>query len=298
MVYEFPELQGLMGGYYAEKSGESAAVATAIREHYLPTQQGTPIPSTRAGQIVALADKLDTVVAIHAVGLGPTASKDPFALKRAALAATRICVEGTIEIDLEQAVVFAYEQLPPAVQLRDKSAATQSTLSLVSDRFFNALELSGVSVHAIEAVRSKQDELDHNNMPAFDFSDLHRRISVIAQFQGTEAAAKLSAAHKRARNILKQAGDTGTCDVNPKMLVHNAEKALFAKIAELKLAGEHSSYAEKLAGLATLREPVDLFFENVMVNDKDEAVRGNRLALLRELDTVCREVADLSCLPG
>jgi glycyl-tRNA synthetase beta chain len=299
MVYEIPELQGVMGGYYAEKFGESAAVAKAIREHYLPTQQGTPIPSTREGQIVALADKLDTLVSIFAIGMGPSASKDPFALKRMALGISRICVEGNLRLDMEALSIFAAAKLPIAVLDRplQTGGAVENALSLISDRYFNALESEGISVHIISTVRSTQDELSSvDDSRAYNFLDLQERVEAVRH--EADAVARLGAAHKRVRNLLKQAGDANTGSVNVKLLVHAAEQMLHSKMTELTKLSAKASYAEKLKNLATLREPVDAFFDGVMVNDKDEAIRNNRLALLRQLDALCREVADISLLPG
>jgi glycyl-tRNA synthetase beta chain len=306
MVYEFPELQGIMGGYYAEKSGESTAVANAIREHYLPTQQGTPIPSTREGQIIALADKLDTLAGIFAIGQKPTASKDPFALRRAALGALRICIEGKLPLDITALLKSALEAQP--VGKRDAATLAELTnfiferfTNLCSSRLFeisreNDLALHGQGkevtdfpvVEIVEAVRVK------GAIPL----DLMSRAEALLKFLYLPQAVSLAAAHKRVRNILKQAGDSGGSNVNAKLFAHDSEKALFAKMTELEKLNAKADYDTKLTNLATLREPVDAFFDGVMVNDKDAAVRNNRLALLRQLDALCREVADISLLPG
>ncbi|TXH03268.1 MAG: glycine--tRNA ligase subunit beta [Nevskiaceae bacterium] len=283
MVYEFPELQGLMGGYYAAKAGEEEAVAKAIREHYLPTQQGTPIPSTKEGQAVALADKLDTLAGIFAIGQKPTASKDPFALRRAALGALRICIEGKLPLDLAALLKTALDAQPAG----KRDAATLAELQeFVFERLRAYYE--GLPIEMYEAVKA---------LGITQPLDFDARVQALRGFWALPAAKNLAAAHKRVRNILKQAGDTnGTID--PQRFAHDAEKNLHAKMTALATQNAKADDATKLANLATLREPVDAFFEGVMVNDKDDAIRNNRLALLRQLDTLCREVADISLLPG
>jgi glycyl-tRNA synthetase beta chain len=291
MVYEFPELQGLMGGYYAAKSGESAAVATAIREHYLPTQQGTPIPSTREGQIVALADKLDTLAGIFAIGQKPTASKDPFALRRAALGILRICIEGELPLDLRTLLKAALDAQPAG---KKDAGLLDELVDFVLERLRAWLvgqTLYGrvVSVEVFESVRA---------MGITQPLDFQRRVQAVNAFVGNAAAPNLAAANKRIRNILKQAGSV-TGAVDAARFEHEAERALFAKLAELEaLNAKTADYTAQLVNLAALREPVDAFFEGVMVNAEDAAVRANRLALLTRLDRACRSVADLSQLPG
>ena len=284
MVYEFPELQGVMGGYYAEKSGEFIAVSTAIREHYLPTQHGTPIPSTLEGQIVALADKLDTLAGIFAIGQKPTASKDPFSLRRAALGVLRICIEGQLPLDIATLLKSALD----AQTAGKRDAKTLAELTeFVMERLRAYYE--NLPVEMFEAVKALGI-----TMPL----DFNQRVQALRDFWALSAAKNLAATHKRVRNILKQAGDAGSTKINTKLFAHDVEKSLHAKMSELAKLNADADYAAKLTNLATLREPVDAFFEGVMVNDKDEAVRNNRLALLRQLDTLCREVADISCLPG
>jgi glycyl-tRNA synthetase beta chain len=291
MVYEFPELQGVMGGYYAVKSGESAAVGRAIREHYLPTQQGTPIPSTVEGQIVALSDKLDALAGIFAIGQKPTASKDPYALRRAALGILRICIEGSLALDIKTLLNTALIAQPAG----KRDGETLKTLvEFVMERLRaylvgQSIDGRSVSVETFEAVA------------AMDISqpyDFHQHVLAVHAFVADPAAANLAAANKRTRNILKQAG-TASSTVDAKLFVENAERALFAKLVELEaLNAKTADYRAQLLSLASLREPVDAFFDKVMVNADDAAVRANRLALLARLDALCRSVADLSQLPG
>lgn len=310
MVYEFPELQGLMGGYYAAKSGESAAVATAIREHYLPTQQGTPIPSTREGQIVALADKLDTLAGIFAIGQKPTASKDPFALRRAALGILRICIEGGLPLDLRDMLKAALDAQPAG----KRDAKTLSELwDFVLNRFVG---LCSDRLWQLDAENLEKDIGDERSVvtvkdwPVTEIVqsvaelgvasplDLIKRAEAVFYFLRLPPAKALAAANKRIRNILKQAGSV-TSAVDAARFEHEAERALFAKLGEVEaLNASTIDYTAQLVNLAALREPVDAFFDGVMVNAEDAAVRANRLALLARLDRACRSVADLSQLPG
>ncbi|MGB0219647.1 MAG: glycine--tRNA ligase subunit beta [Sinimarinibacterium flocculans] len=286
MVYEFPELQGLMGGYYAAKSGESTDVAQAIREHYLPTQQGTPVPSTPAGRILALADKLDSLAGIFAIGQKPTASKDPYALRRAALGVLRICLEAELPLDLRALLKAALDAQPAG---KRDAATLDELVEFVMERLRAYLVGGDITAEMFESVRAMQVE-----QPL----DFQRRLAAVRGFVADAAAPNLAAANKRIRNILKQAGDSAG-SVDPAKFAHDAERALFSKLSELEtLNAATPDYGTRLIHLAALREPVDAFFDGVMVNDSDAAVRSNRLALLARLDRLCRSVADLSCLPG
>ncbi len=289
MVYEFPELQGIMGGYYAERSRESAAVAKAIREHYLPTQHGTPIPSTREGQIISLADKLDTLAGIFAIGQKPTASKDPFALRRAALGVLRICIEGKLPLDLRVLLKNALD-LQPAGK-RDQ-ATLNELVEFVFERLRGLLTERDVVVEVFNAVAAT------NTGAPMDFI---ARVDAVGAFLKMEESEHLSAAHKRIRNILKQAGE-GSNQVKPELLGEAAEKNLHQALTEVsgkvQQAEAAGDYAGGLKALAQLQAPVDAFFDKVMVMAEDPNLRANRLALLRNLDRLCRSIADISCLPG
>lgn len=292
MVYEFPELQGVMGGYYASRSGEMPEVATAIREHYLPVQQGTAIPSTHVGQIVALADKADALAGIFAIGQKPTASKDPYALRRAALGVLRICIEGGLPLDLSKLLGRALELQPAG---RCDAATLKELTDFVMERLRAIYE--SMPIEMFEAVRT---------LGITAPLDFDRRVRALQGFWNTPAAQSLAAAGKRARNVLKQAGLRQAADagdaIDPACLQHAAEHALFAALqaAQTALAPMRGmrNYPAMLDRLAALKEPVDAFFAGVMVNADDPGVRANRLALLQQLDAMCREVADLSCLPG
>jgi glycyl-tRNA synthetase beta chain len=290
MVFEFPELQGVMGGYYARASGEPDNVAQAVAEHYRPTHAGGPVPATRIGQIVALADKLDTLAGIFKIGQKPTASKDPFALRRAALGILRIVIEGGLDFDLRELLQQAWDVQPVAVA---KGVTLDDAWSFVVERLRGYCLDRGAGSEQFEAVRS---------LGASRPLDFVGRLDALRSFSVTAAAASLAAADKRARNILRQAGGTPASAVATHLFDSEAERLLLAEIdridqrlGDLRAAG---AYGEMLAELASLKEPVDAFFNSVMVMADDPAVRSNRLALLARLDLLCREVADLSCLPG
>ena len=295
MVFEFPELQGLMGGDYARRSGAPESVWRAIREHYLPTQQGTPIPSTAEGQMVALADKLDSLAGIFAIGQKPTASKDPYALRRAALGVLRIVIEGDWSLDLDQALQLALDAQPAG----DRSPKTRAELldfileRLRAYRVGATVDGRAITPEAFEAVR-----ILGGTRPL----DLEHRLQAVHQFVVLPAAPHLAAANKRIRNVLRQAaerdGHAPDGKVDPQRLTHTSEQALWTTVEALEQRKGDTDYAERLLDLANLRDPVDDFFEAVMVNDDDAAIRQNRLALLTRVDALCREVADISQLPG
>ena len=295
MVFEFPELQGLMGGDYARRSGAPESVWRAIREHYLPTQQGTPIPSTAEGQMVALADKLDSLAGIYAIGQKPTASKDPYALRRAALGVLRILIEGDWSLDLGQALQLALDAQPAG----DRSPKTRAELldfileRLRAYRVGATVDGRAITPEAFEAVRTLG-----GTRPL----DLEHRLQAVHQFVVLPAAPHLAAANKRIRNVLRQAaerdGHAPDGKVDPQRLTHTSEQALWTTVEALEQRKGNTDYAERLLDLANLRDPVDDFFEAVMVNDDDAAIRQNRLALLTRVDALCREVADISQLPG
>jgi len=312
MVFEFPELQGVMGGYYARVGGETETVALAISEHYLPAQSEGPIPLSVTGCIVALADKLDLLAGCFAVGQKPTASKDPFALRRAALGALRICIEGEVDVDLLEVLNYALTLQPSG---RHDAPMLAELWEFVLGRFVGVChdqllalqhEYAGrwIGQHPGQAYLASWplveivESVKHmSGRPA----DLMHRARAVSDFLQLPQAASLAAANKRARNLLKQAGVAGG-EIDAARLEHPAERALAEAIraVEADLAPLHatSDYTAMLTRLAALREPVDAFFESVMVMADDPALRANRLALLSRLDALCREVADLSQLPG
>ena len=289
MVFEFPELQGVMGGYYAHASGETAEVAQAIREHYQPLQSGGAIPVSRAGRIVALADKLDTLAGIYAIGQKPTASKDPFALRRAALGALRICIESPLPLDLRALLKAALDGQPAGK--RDEKVLAE-LWDFVLERLRGLLADQQISVEVFNAVAATG-----TTAPA-DFSS---RVEAVREFLAMKESAQLAAAHKRIRNILKQAGE-GDIEVKPEVFREAQERSLYEALTQLDgkvhSAAAKADYTGGLKTLAQLQKPVDAFFDKVMVMAPEEDLRANRVALLRRLDKLCRSIADISCLPG
>ena len=289
MVFEFPELQGVMGGYYAQASGESAAVAQAIREHYLPAQSGSPIPAGTAGRIVALADKLDTLAGIFAIGQKPTASKDPYALRRAALGALRICVEAPLALDLRGLLGRALDA-QPAGRRDDKMLG--ELWEFVLERLRGLLAEQRIAVEVFNAVAATG-----TTAPA----DFAARVAAVRAFLDMKESAQLAAAHKRIRNILKQAGEGGV-EIQPEAFRESQERdlheALTALDGKVHAAAARADYTGGLKTLAQLQRPVDAFSDTVMVMAPEEDLRANRVALLRRLDKLCRSIADISCLPG
>ncbi|HET7812048.1 MAG TPA: glycine--tRNA ligase subunit beta [Steroidobacteraceae bacterium] len=295
MVGEFPELQGIMGRYYASADGEPAEVATAIDEHYMPRGAGGALPATGAGTAVALADKLDTLAGIFAIGQKPSGTKDPFGLRRAAIGALRILVEKQLDLDLRALVVRAV-----ALQPVQNAAAAGEVWDYLVERlrayFIDASKGAGsaaISTEMFDAVRASDP------VSPLDFG---ARLTALSRFLALPEAASLTAANKRISNILKKAepGVTGAVDVGA--LREPAEKALHEALAsvlgDVERALGKRDYAAALGRLATLRPVVDAFFDGVMVNAEDAVLRRNRLALLAQLRQQFTRIADLSCLPG
>lgn len=287
MVFEFPELQGLMGSYYALASDENALVAAAIGEHYQPVGAGAPIPATPAGRLVALADKLDSLAGLFAAGQRPSATKDPYALRRAALGVLRILIEAGIDLDL----AALCERALGAQPLQAPAGTQAALVDFIFERLRGYYSERGLRAELIEAVRVIQ---------VTNPLDFHRRLDALAGFLSGPRAQRLAAADKRIRNLLKQA----TVEATPSeaALCEPAELALHAELGridgELASLRLRADYAAMLVALSALQEPVDAFFDSVMVMVPDPALRQARLQLLQRLDQLCREVADLSCLPG
>ncbi|GJM06673.1 MAG: glycine--tRNA ligase beta subunit [marine bacterium B5-7] len=288
MVGEFPELQGIMGDYYARDANLPEAIATAIREHVQPRfSQDTPA-QTALGQVLAIADRLDTLVGIFAIGKQPTGEKDPFALRRAAIGVLNTLLAHEQSLDLADVLNIAIAQLPSALQ-RDGLQA--ELLAFFADRQKALLQEQGIDSKIIQAVLATQPT---------DPIDIQARVMALHVFAKDPAAESLAAAHKRVNNLLaKQTAQTDT-SVDPAHLKEDAEKALAAAIKKQQLAIapllEKRDYACLLACLASLRPAVDDFFEHVMVLVDDTALKQNRLNLLAQLQQLCWHVADLGRL--
>jgi glycyl-tRNA synthetase beta chain len=284
MVGEFPELQGIMGRYYARLDGEDAAVADAIEGHYHPRFAGDSLPQGPIATAVALADKLETIVGIWGIGLIPTGDKDPFALRRAALGVLRMVLEQPL--DLKALIADAAAAFPAGLL---SATVVDEVYAFTLERLKNYL-----------ANDYKADEIDAVlALAPTRLNEVGAVLAAVAQFKALPEAATLAAANKRVKNILKKAeGDIAT--VNPALFAEDAERALFDAIQALAPAVDAKFAAHDFAGaltqLASLRAPVDAFFDGVMVMADDLAVRGNRIALLASLAALFNRVADISLL--
>jgi len=291
MVGEFPELQGTMGRYYALADGEPEAVATAIGEHYQPRFAGDDLPSSPAGQILAVADKLDTLAGVFSIGKKPSGNRDPFGLRRSALGIVRILIERGLDIDLKAAIGKAVSLQPRGKT--DPAGLEDELYAFITERLrrYYLDRDKGLATETFDAVIARA--------PA-SLVDFDRRIAAVQTFMRLEQAASLAAANKRIANILRQAGDPEGLEVRKKLLAEDAEKALFSALdnAREKVGPMLAvrDYAAALNELAGLREAVDRFFDDVMVMVDDEAVKTNRLALLGALRALFLDVADISRL--
>lgn len=291
MVGEFPELQGTMGRYYAISDGEPAAVADAIGEHYKPRFAGDELPATPAGQILAVADKLDTLAGVFSIGKKPSGNRDPFGLRRAALGVVRILIECGLDIDLKALIA-------KAVLLQPKSKTENEVLEadlygFISDRlrrYFLDRD-AGLKTETFDAVMLRQPS---------SLVDFDRRLAAVQTFARLEQAESLAAANKRIANILRKAGDPENLGIKKKLLQDDSEVALYNALnnarEKVRPMIEVRGYAEALSVLADLKGPVDRFFDDVMVMADDPAVKNNRLALLGELRALFLDVADISRL--
>lgn len=294
MVGEFPELQGIMGTYYARHDGEHDEVARAASEHYQPRFAGDALPATDTGLAVALADKLETLVGIWAIGLQPTGEKDPFALRRHALGVMRMLVEKRLPLSLSDLLKDAVATFSGQAAFKDPTA---EVTAFMLDRLRGLLRERGFSPNEVEAVLAQDpDRVD----------DVVQRLEAVQAFAALPEAASLAAANKRITNILKkneealaQAG-AGADSVNPALLQDEAEKNLAAAVTrvqpEVDAAFAAGDFTGTLRTLAQLRDDVDAFFNDVMVMAEDVALRNNRLALLRSLHGMMNRVADISKL--
>jgi glycyl-tRNA synthetase beta chain len=299
MVGEFPNLQGIMGCYYAQHDQEPEDVAIALDEQYLPRFAGDALPETTTGQALAIADKLDTIVGIFGIGEHPTGNKDPFALRRAALGMLRIIIENQLGLDLKDLIQKASEKFPANVWLtpKGKPAKAGDVLSQVFDFMMDRLRAyyqdSGVAPDVFDAVLAV--------LPTQPY-DFDRRVRAVTSFQQLPEAESLAAANKRISNILKQAKFTEAPMWDADLFKEPAEEALAEKLVAIgyKITPllECLDYEAVMKALAKLRQPVDEFFDHVMVMVEDEALRNNRLALLAQMRAMFLGIADLSRLQG
>ncbi|MCL2161334.1 MAG: glycine--tRNA ligase subunit beta [Betaproteobacteria bacterium] len=288
MVGEFPELQGIMGRYYALGEGFNKEVANAIEDHYRPRFAGDDLPRGMVGMIVALADKLETLTGLFGIGQIPTGDKDPFALRRHALGVIRILTEGKLDVPLSDLLDLAAAHFK---ELCKGDGNTAQLSAFIFDRLAVNLREQGYTAQEVDAVLALNPQL---------LSDIPRRIKAVRLFATLPEAVALAAANKRVGNILKKAEGITIAPLNAALLKAAAEialsEALDRIVPEANAAFEAGDYSGSLQALAALRKPVDAFFDKVMVNVEDPVLRVNRLSLLTQLHGAMNRVADLSRL--
>jgi glycyl-tRNA synthetase beta chain len=291
MVGEFPELQGIMGTYYARHDGEPDEVALAASEHYQPRFAGDKLPSTNTGLVVALADKLETLVGIWAIGLQPTGEKDPFALRRHALGVMRMLVEKRLALRISDLLADAASVFEgQAAKVKEMRDPREEVGAFMLDRLRGMLRERGFSPNEVEAVLAQNpDRVD----------DVVQRLEAVQAFAALPESASLAAANKRITNILKKT-DAAIGTVSQDLLQEEAERKLANAIERVRpqvdAAFANGDFEGTLKTLAQLRDDVDAFFNDVMVMAEDPLLRNNRLALLSSLHGMMNRVADISKL--
>ena len=294
MVGEFPELQGIMGNYYAKHDGENTEVAAACSEHYMPRFAGDTLPQTQTGTILAIADKLETLVGIWGVGLAPTGDKDPYALRRHALGICRLLLEKNLSLSLPELIELARAQFPQK-DVQDK-AQVADIYAFIIDRLRAYLRDQAV---AGKPFTSAEIDAVLSQSPA-QINDLIARLTALREFNALPQAAQLAAANKRISNILKKTATEIPAACSSKLLQIPAESALYqaleAAAPALDAAYEKRQFVELLKALVALSAPIDQFFADVMVMDPNPELRDNRLALLQQLHQKMNLVADLGKL--
>ena len=288
MVGEFPELQGIMGRYYALHDGLAGEVADAVEDHYKPRFAGDSLPRGQVGTIVALADKLETLVGMFGIGQIPTGDRDPFALRRHALGIIRMLSEGDLNLPLN-ALLTATSQAFAAVD--GFKAADSALADFIYDRLAGSLRDQGYTAQEVDAVVSQRPQR---------LGDIPKRLAAVRSFSALPEAAALAAANKRVGNILKKVDGTVDAKIDVNLLKEAPEIALNAALASVRPQADAAfgkgDYTASLQALAALRAPVDNFFNDVMVNAEDAALRANRLGLLATLHLAMNQVADISKL--
>ncbi|MGB6976097.1 MAG: glycine--tRNA ligase subunit beta [Gammaproteobacteria bacterium] len=293
MVGEFPELQGIMGSYYARADGEPEEVANAIYEHYQPRGANDKLPESAIGCVLAIADRVDTLIGIFGINQAPTGEKDPFGLRRAALAILRIIIQYKLPLDLKKLLEKAQQQYQDQVALPNAQAVDQA-LTFIFERlraWYAEQQITPDVFAAVSALKLTQP------------LDFDLRIRAVQHFKQLPQAAALAAANKRVSNILKKEDSIfAHAQVNPALLEEEAERdlqnVLEQKNKEVEQLCRQTLYTEALSSLASLQQPIDLFFDTVLVMTPDENLRRNRLALLNQLRQLFLQIADVSLLQG
>ncbi|QRM20708.1 glycine--tRNA ligase subunit beta [Dechloromonas sp. TW-R-39-2] len=288
MVGEFPELQGIMGRYYALHDGLAVEVADAIEDHYKPRFAGDTLPRGQVGTVVALADKLETLVGMFGIGQIPTGDRDPFALRRHALGTIRMLAEGNLDLPLNSLLTVAGGAFAAVEGFK---SADSELADFIYDRLAGSLREQGYTAQEVDAVVSQRPQR---------LGDIPKRLAAVRTFAALPESAALAAANKRVSNILKKVENTIEATVDNALLREAAEIALHDALVDIvpqaDAAFDTGDYAESLQALAALRAPVDNFFTDVMVNAEEPALRANRLGLLAKLHAAMNKVADISKL--
>ena len=288
MVGEFPEMQGIAGYYYAKNDNEAGDIAVALNEQYMPRGAGAELPTTLTGAAVAVADKLDTLVGVFGIGMPPTGSRDPYALRRAALGILRILIEKQLDVDVAELVAMAIAQYGDKIDSKDLAQQVQE---FIFDRLRARYEDAGIDVAVYQAVRALHP------MSPLDFD---QRVQAVQAFRALPEAQALAAVNKRVSNLLGKNTVAQTGAVQARYFDSPAEFALYAALQQALQAVEplaaERQYTAILTRLASLHEPVDAFFTAVLVNVEDEDIRNNRLALLAQLRGLFLGAADISML--
>ncbi len=288
MVSEFPDLQGTMGRYYAEANDEDNDVAVAIEEYYMPRFAGDELPSTTIGQCLAISEKIDSLVGIFSIGKAPTGDKDPFGLRRSASGLLRIIIECKLDIDLKDLISTAASNFTSDINAEKCTDEVYQFLMERMRRYYLDENVSADSFESVLAINT--------NKPL----DFHHRLVAVTEFRKLSEAESLAAANKRISNILEKSDVSDINKIIHSLLVENAEKTLAESLDEYEKRVspliEKRDYKSALTELAGLRENIDDFFDNVMVNCEDEATKMNRLALLNSLSALFLQTADISKL--
>ena len=299
MVFEFAELQGTMGKYYAIISGEKKNVANAIEEHYMPLTRDGELPQSLIGSLLSITEKIDNITSCFIAGLIPTGSADPYAFRRQAIGIIRIVLKNKLNLNLEKviskSVKLTINSLDKGKNKLDNSSAEEikeNIINFIAERFKNFLIEEGYSVNVIDSVLST----GFNNIV-----DCYNRIKAIEKFKKQKDFEELALAFKRVVNIAK---DTPSAKINVKLFKDSSEKNLFKTFTDIKKKSEkyfegnnltkESDYIKALNSIKTLKKPVDDFFDSVMVMDKDEKLKNNRLAILRDIKELFFKISDFS----
>ena len=288
MVYEFGDMQGIMGRYQAQRDGEDAEIAQAMDEFYMPRFSGDQLPQTKTGIAIALAERIDTLVGIFGIGMKPTGDKDPFALRRAALGALRIIREHQLPLNIRDLLTQASNNLSGNIT---EASAIDDVESFMFDRLKGLYADLGVSVDTYEAVLAVKPTT---------LTDFDQRINAVTEFRGLPEAEALAAANKRISNLLKKVEGDLSSSIDTKLFDVDAESTLHQAMQDATSSATQamasSAYSDALKALSTLRSPVDAYFDDVMVMADDAAVKANRLAMLGQLQSAFLQVADIGLL--